>query len=69
MREKCPYPKFFWSVFSRIQTEYGQIRSISPYSVWMWEIEDQENSEYGHFSRSKMFNMVPNTPLVVTIFS
>ena len=26
---------FFWSVFSRIQTEYGEIRSISPYSVRM----------------------------------
>ena len=24
---------FFWSVFSSIQTEYGDIRSISPYSV------------------------------------
>ena len=26
---------FLWSVFSRIQTEYGEIRSISPYSVRM----------------------------------
>ena len=24
-REKCPYSEFFWSVFSRIQTEYGEI--------------------------------------------
>ena len=24
---------FFWSVFFRTQTEYGEIRSISPYSV------------------------------------
>ena len=21
--EKCPYSEFFWSVFSRIRTEYG----------------------------------------------
>ena len=28
---------FFWSVFSRIRTEYGEIRSISPYSVLMRE--------------------------------
>ena len=27
--EKCSYPGFFWSVFSRIQTEYGEIPSIS----------------------------------------
>ena len=32
---------FFWSVFSRIQTEYRKIRSISLYSVRM-----RENTEY-----------------------
>ena len=32
LREKCPYLKFFWSVFSRIRTEYGEIRSISVFS-------------------------------------
>ena len=26
LREKCPYLEFFWSLFSRIQTEYGEIR-------------------------------------------
>ena len=25
LSEKCPYSKFFWSVFSRIRTEYGAI--------------------------------------------
>ena len=35
--EKCPHSVFFWSVFSRIPTEYGEIRSISPYSVRMRE--------------------------------
>ena len=33
---------FFWSVFSRIRTEYGEMRSISPYSVWMRENTDQK---------------------------
>ena len=33
---------FFWSVFSRIRTEYGEIRSISPYSVRMRENTDQK---------------------------
>ena len=32
---------FFWSVFSRIWTEYGEILRISPYSVQM-----QENTEW-----------------------
>ena len=31
--EKCPYLGFFWFVYSHIQTEYGEIRSIFPYSV------------------------------------
>ena len=27
LREKCPYSEFFWSLFSRIWTEYGEIKS------------------------------------------
>ena len=38
----------FWSVFSRIWTEYGEIK----YSFWIHENTDQNNSAYGHFSRS-----------------
>ena len=49
LREKCPYSEFFWSLFSLIRTEYGEIRR---YSVWMRENAYQKNSEYGHFSRS-----------------
>ena len=26
-REKCPYSEFFWSIFSYIWTEYGQIQT------------------------------------------
>ena len=29
--KKCPYSEFFWSAFSFIGTEYGEIRSISSY--------------------------------------
>ena len=36
-----------------IQSEYGEICSISPYSFRMRENTDQKNSEYGHFSRSE----------------
>ena len=28
LREKCRYLEFFWSVFSRMQTEYGEILRI-----------------------------------------
>ena len=45
--EKCSYSELFWSEFSRIQTEYGQMQSIR-----RRENEDQNNSEYGHFLRS-----------------
>ena len=49
MRKKCPYFELFWSVFSRIRTDYGEILRISPYSVRMLENTDQNNFEYGHF--------------------
>ena len=54
LRKKRPYSEFFWSVFSRIQTEYGEILHISPCSVRRLENADQENSKYGHFSRSEV---------------
>ena len=49
LREKCPYFKFSWSVFSGIRTGYEEVRR---YSVQMPENKNQKNSEYGHFSRS-----------------
>ena len=33
---------YFWSVFSRIRTEYGEILRMSPYSVRMRENTDQK---------------------------
>ena len=30
VRKKCLYSELFWSAFSRIWTEYGEKRSISP---------------------------------------
>ena len=50
--EKCLYSELFWSAFSCIRTEYGEIFRISPYFVRMWENADQNNSEYKHFLRS-----------------
>ena len=46
LRKKCPYSELFWSIFCRIQTEYGE------YSVRMRENAVHNNSEYGHFLRS-----------------
>ena len=33
---------FFWSVFSRIRSEYGNLLCRSTYSVRMWENTDQK---------------------------
>ena len=55
---KSSYSEFFWSVFSCIQTEYGEIRSICPYSVRMRENTDQKNSEYGYFSLSGCYELL-----------
>ena len=46
VREKCSYSELFWFAFSRIRTEYGEIRR---YSVRMRENADQNNSKYGSF--------------------
>ena len=43
LRKKWPYSELFYSVFSRIRTEYA---------VRMRENTDRNNSEYEHFSRS-----------------
>ena len=41
LREKSPYLEFFWSAFSRIRTEYGEIRSIAVFSyAGTWELID-----------------------------
>ena len=50
--EKSPYSELFWSAFSRIRTEYGEIIRISLYSSRMRQNVDQNNSENGHFLRS-----------------
>ena len=52
LRENCSYLELFLSVFSRIRTECGEIRRVSPYSVRMQENANENNSEYGHFLRS-----------------
>ena len=52
LRLSCSYSKFFWSVFSRIWTEYGELLRIYPYSVQMHENMDQNNPKYEHFLRS-----------------
>ena len=44
LREKCSYSELFWSAFSFIRTEYGEIR--------MRENAHQNNSELGNFLRS-----------------
>ena len=43
---------FFWSVFSCIRTEYGDLRIKSPYSVQMQENADQKKAVFELFSRS-----------------
>ena len=67
LRENCSYLEFFWSVFSRILTEYGEILRISPYSVRMRKNKDQKNSEYGHLLRSVPDGKTINLSLKVKV--
>ena len=53
--ENCPYLEFFWSVFFRIWTEYGDLLCKYLYPVQLRKNADQKNSEYGHFLRRLYF--------------
>ena len=53
LRKKSPSSELFWSVFSLIGTEYGDLLGKSPYSIRLWENTDQKNSEYGHLLHSE----------------
>ena len=46
---------FFWSLFSRIPTEYKDLQSKSPYSVRIRENTDHINSELRHLPCSDFF--------------
>ena len=48
-RKKYPYSELFWSAFSRIRTEYGEILRISPYSVRMRENADRITPNTSNF--------------------
>ena len=49
LHKKCLYLEFFWFIFSRIWTEYGDLGlCIQPENG----DEDQKNYEYEYFSRS-----------------
>ena len=55
LRKKCPYSEFFWSVFSCIRTEYGEIlNSISIKMImvmnWFYCLRDQSKSSRPHVS-------------------
>ena len=64
LRKKCPYLEFFWYVFSRIRTKYGDLQRKSTYSVKMQENTDKKNSEYGHFLNCVLHEINPyNTVL------
>ena len=43
---------FFWSLFSCIRSEHGDLLRKSLYSVRIQEDADQKNSAFGHFLRS-----------------
>ena len=49
LRKKCPYSELFWSAFSRIRTEYREIRSTSLQSeCWKIRIRITPNMDTFH---------------------
>ena len=61
--KKCPCSESLWSAFSRLRTEYGEIKCMwentERYKVWMRENTDQNNSEYGHYLHSVLYLAFP----------
>ena len=56
--------RFFWSVFSRIWTEHGDLLRKSSYSVQIRESTDEEkNSVSEHFLRSELFDKKAQTKI------
>ena len=55
---------FFWSVFYRIRSEYGEIQSISPNSVRMRENTDQKTPSTDTFHAVKYYVYQILTPRV-----
>ena len=69
LREKCRFPDFFLSVFSRIWTEYRYLFWKSPYSVRMPENKSQKNSEHGHFLRRACYKQIKTTEKQISTIS
>ena len=65
LRKNCLHSELFWSVFSRIRTEYGEILRNS---VQMRENTDQNNSEYGHFY-AVMFTFCSSLEMILSPFT
>ena len=58
--ESVQIRSFFWSLFSRIWTECGEIRSISRIQSECGKIRTRKNSVFGHFSRSDVWIKLNN---------
>ena len=55
LRKNCPDTEFFWSIFSRIWTGYGDLRTKSPYSAQIREHTDQKTPYLDTFHAVKMY--------------
>ena len=51
----CECGVFYFSIFFRIRTEYGDQLCKFPYSIRMRKITDQKSSGFGQFSHSVYF--------------
>ena len=65
--EICPNTEFFWSVFSRIWTEYGDLLRKSPYSVQIWKIRTRKKPVFGQFSHTDVFKNSVNDKILYYI--
>ena len=55
IRKTRPHSEFFWSVFSRILTKYGDLQSTPLYLVRIWENKDQSSPSTDAFDAVPYF--------------
>ena len=76
LREKCTYEEFFWSVFSHIRTEYGDLRSkiqentnqkISEKGQFLCSVKVYVDLYYWQVSSKKAVRSLPFSSLVVSL--
>ena len=66
LRKKCPYLELFWSAFSCIRTEYGEIVNLLSAALYIWFMLKNFPKIYPNITR--VLNHLVTTQIATTDF-